>query len=337
MEIENKTPFEFAVAPSQDKEGYDYAVIVVKGTFEIKKGARELPVSDAQTPIFWSDEFYGDPEKSSVKYESDVFPSKKGTDVVLLGHAYPKGSAKTVDVALHAGGLGKSLRVFGDRSWRKSMGSWKWSEPAPFERMPLTYERAFGGADFSDPDPAKQGYERRNPVGAGFHVSGKKETLDGLPLPNLEDPKNPIKSWKDKPFPAGFGFIARNWVPRVDYAGTYDASWQNKRCPLLPEDFDERYYNGASSGLTSGQYFKGGEPIALMNASEEGELSFSLPKRSVDATLWVKGKETFHKLNLDTVIIEPDEKRTILVWRATVPCSRKFLYINRVKLKEGSL
>lgn len=337
LEIENRTPFEVAVAPSQNKEGRDYAVVVVKGTFEIKKNAKSLPVAETQAPIAWGDEYYGEPGLSSVKYESDVFPSKKGTDVVLLGHAYAaKGGDKSVDVGLQAGTLGKSVRVFGHRFWRKSVGSWKWSEPEPFDRMPLTYERAFGGKDASDPDPAKHGLEKRNPVGAGFNVAGSKERMEGLALPNLEDPKNLIGGWKDKPAPAGFGFIGRDWLPRVSYAGTYDASWQKERCPLLPNDFDEMYYNGASPGLVGTPCFKGGEAVKVSNASKEGDLSFNLPKRSVDATVWIKGKEALHKLSLDTVIIEPDERRTILVWRATVPCFRQFLYINKVKIKESS-
>lgn len=337
LEIENRTPFEIAVAPSQNKEGRDYAVIVVKGTFEIKKGEESLSVAEAQTPIVWGDEHYGEPGLSSVKYEADIFPSKKGTDVALIGSAYTrKGTDRSVDVSLQVGPLRKSVRVFGDRHWRKSIGSWKPTDPATFERMPLVYERAFGGRDASDPDPARHGYEKRNPVGAGFSVSGSKERLEGLPLPNIEDPKNLIGGWKDKPAPAGFGFIGRDWAPRVNYAGTYDEAWQKKRCPLLPDDFDETYYNGASSDLVGRPYFKGGEAVRITNASKERELSFNLPKRSIDATVWIKGKETLHHLSLDSVIIAPDEKKTILVWRATVPCFRQFLYINKVKVKERS-
>ena len=334
LEIENRTPFEVAVAPSQDKQGHDYAVVAVKGTFEMNRRGDSLAVAELQMPIVWGDEHYGDPGASSVKYEADIFPSKKGTDVVLLGHAYATGrAAKSVDVSLRVGALGKNVRVFGHRSWGKSIGSWKWTEPEPFERLPLLYERAFGGSDASDPDPTKHGYEKRNPIGTGFCVSGNRERLEGLALPNLEDPKNPITTWQDKPAPAGFGFVGRNWVPRVNYSGTYDESWQKERCPLLPDDFDDRYYNGASPDLIGLPCLKGGEAVRITNASKDGDVSFTLPKRTVNATVWIKGKGTIHTLFLDTVIIEPDENRTLLVWRATVPCFRQFLFVNKVKIR----
>lgn len=338
LEIENRTPFEIAVVPSQDKEGYDHAVVVVKGTFNIKKEAVHLPVADVQDPIIWSDEHYGEPGLSSVKYESDIFPSKKGTDVVLLGHAYPTSrSEKSVDVGVQVGPLSKKVRVFGNRTWQRTLGFWRKSEPEPFERIPLIYERAFGGSDTSDPDPAKHGIEKRNPVGTGFNMAGRKERLEGLSLPNIEDPTNLISGWKDKPSPVGFGYIGRNWVPRVSYAGTYDELWQAKRCPLLPEDFNDAYYNGAPSGLISSPYLKGGEAVRVTNASQEGDVSFTLPSRSIEAKIWMKGKEFSHKLTLDTVVIEPNDKKTILVWRATVPCFNQFLYIQKVKIKEELL
>lgn len=75
----------------------------------------------------------------------------------------------------------------------------------------------------------------------------------------------------------------------------------------------------------------------MTNASQEGDVSFTLPSRSIEAKIWMKGKEFSHKLTLDTVVIEPNDKKTILVWRATVPCFNQFLYIQKVKIKEELL
>src|SRR5207302_3596070 len=55
--------------------------------------------------------------------------------------------------------------------------------------------------------------------------------LSGQRVPNVEYPKSLI-SWK-QPRPAGFGPIARDWVPRVEFAGTYDEKWEQERLPLL--------------------------------------------------------------------------------------------------------
>ena len=98
LEIRNQTPFEVGIIPCLDKEGYDYVAIAIKGTFEIGKGNDSLPVSDAQIPLVWGDEFYGEPGVSSVKYESDTCQSKGGTDVIMKGHAYAKGGGRSVEV-----------------------------------------------------------------------------------------------------------------------------------------------------------------------------------------------------------------------------------------------
>ena len=222
LEVVNRTPFKVGVYPGMDKDGYDYAAVVVKGTFDIGNH-QELPVSQEQVPIAEADEHFGEPGVSSVKYESDTCYTKKGTDVVLVGHAYAKGgSARVIEVKLKAGHLNKRVRVFGDRMWCRALGAWRSTDPRPFDTMPLVYERAFGGEDKAHPNPSKHGLEQRNPVGTGFAVLGRKERLEELPLPNLEDPADLIGGWGDKPRPAGFGFIGRNWVPRTEYAGTYE-------------------------------------------------------------------------------------------------------------------
>lgn len=335
LEIKNQTSYEVAVIPSIDKEGYDYATVVVKGTFDIKNNLARLSLSDEQVPIVYGETYFGEPGQSSVKYESDTCLVKKGCDIVLLGHAYTNGrNRKVVDVSLQIGQLNKTVRVFGNRKWYRSLVSWRRSAPIPFDRMLLTYEKAFGGKDESHSNPTKHEWEKRNPVGTGFCVSGTKKRLEELPLPNLEDPKAVIKNWKDKPSPAGFGFIARNWIPRVKYAGTYDDSWQKKRCPLLPNDFDEFFFNGASPDLIASDYLKGGEPVKVFNASSNGNISFNLPKISFDISVWIKGEMKVHTPNLDTVIIEPDEQKMILVWRTAVPCFRAFLYIDRIRIKQ---
>jgi len=337
LDIRNNTPFNVAIAPGIGKDGRDYAAVVIKGTFDIENQQANLPVSEIQAPINYTDEYYGEPETSSMKYELDTFLTKKGTDVVLNGHAYPdKQGGKTVDVGLLVGPVRKVVRVVGDRVWYKVLGAWKATDPQPFDRMPLMYERAFGGRDETHEDPAKHSFEPRNPVGTGFAVHGRKEQLEGMHIPNLEDPLKPIKSWRDKPQPAGFGFIGRHWAPRINYAGTYDEKWQEERCPFLPDDFDEFFYNGATPDLIARKYLQGGEDVKVLNASPDGNLVFKLPRRAFDITAWIKGEQSSHDSCLDTVVIEPDERRVILVWRSTIPCFREFLYIDRVQVEEKS-
>ncbi len=76
--------------------------------------------------------------------------------------------------------------------------------------MPLVYERAYGGVDAKSEDYDKD-WDWRNPVGTGYAISSHNAA--GLCLPNIEDPNDLIRSWKDRPAPAGFGPVASRQRP----------------------------------------------------------------------------------------------------------------------------
>lgn len=331
LELQNDTPFSVALFPGLDEEGAEHVTVVVKGTFRLGGGAAIGP-ADEQEPIHHAEVFHGEPGASSVRYESDACPAKRGTDVVLNGHAHAPKPVGSLDVSLAVGPLQKTVRVFGDRVWVAVPGGFTASDPVPFTRMPLLYERAFGGVDGSDPDHTA---DRRNPVGTGF-MTGRGQAVEGLRLPNLEDPRRPVRAPSDRPPPAGFGFLARHWLPRVTFAGTYDARWKDERCPLLPADFDDRFFNGASPELTSPRPLAGGEEVRVLNASAGGLLSFRLPSVLLEVALSIKGAAAHHAPSLDTVVIEPDAGRVLVTWRVTVPTRRSFLYLDHVHVHGGA-
>jgi hypothetical protein len=181
--------------------------------------------------------------------------------------------------------------------------------------MPLNYERAFGGADTSHKNEAKHAFETSNLVGVGFHARRHKG-IRGTSLPNLEHPEKLLRRPTNKPPLAGFGFIARNWQPRCSYAGTYDQDWMDERFPFLPLDFDDRYFQGAPEDQTC-SHLQGGEHVKLTNLTPEGLLEFSLPILTVPVKLIYKTHQEDIYTICDTVIIEPDARRCILVWRAS--------------------
>jgi hypothetical protein len=208
--------------------------------------------------------------------------------------------------------------VFGDRIWFKAMGSVSMSNPVRFERIPLTYERAFGGWDRDHPDPRKHGCEPRNPVGTGYRGHGG--FVEGLRLPNLEDPRSRIRSFADKPGPAGFGFISPHWQPRAALAGAFDENWQKGRAPLLPKSFDRRHMSAARPGLVASGYLRGTEQGVVAGAVPEASMRFALPgipAPSVQVRL-VDGAPQAPAMNLDTVMVEPDHRRVMLLWRGNL-------------------
>lgn len=335
----NLTPFAAQPLLLSDERGADVLTVVVKATYSITQTGEgtSLQIAQEQAPPCLAPECYGDPAASSVKYDSDAMFTKLATDVALVGHAYPNRSgAAHVDVSLTVGPVRTVVRVFGDRVWAKTLGRWSPSQPKPFERVPLVYERAFGGWDRSNRDETKHEYEARNPVGVGFLSKKHGKVKEGARLPNLEDPRDLISSPTDRPAPVGFGFIGPHWQPRVSYAGTYGDQWKARRMPLLPDDFDRRFYNAAHPTLTAST-LRGGEPVEVVNASPHGTLRFRLPEVSPQTTVRMKDEGTHRiAMALDTVTFNTDEDRLFLVWRGNLPIHKRVHDVLWVKAQLAS-
>ncbi len=196
------------------------------------------------------------------------------------------------------------------------------SRPVPFVKMPIVYERAFGGSDNTHPNINKQGTEMRNPVGAGFHKNPDSKTIEGRPLPNIEDPRKVMHKWSDVAPPMGFGFIGRGWRPRINFAGKYDEKWKENKFPFLPDDFDFQYFQSAPTDQQV-PYLRGGEIIKCSHLSKDRPFSATIPVKKIPILFKFRDHEESADPNLDTVIIEPDQNRMLLTWRATVPIGRK--------------
>ncbi len=315
--IDNQTPFLCEPLALANEEGRPLLVLVVKATYELGAGAPRL--ADVQVPVNVTGEFWGKPEESSYRYEPECAPFKPATDVVLVGHAHAsERNTTSLLVSLKVGALQKSVRVTGERVWFKSMGSVSMTRPLAFEKLPLRYERAFGGWDRSPPEPARHTFEPRNPVGVSFRAS-PRHFEEGLHLPCLEDPNQPLKQFGQQVPPASFGFLSPNWQPRAAHAGTYDEAWRKQRMPRLPKDFDKRFFNAAPPDLVAPGYLQGGEPVTVLNASPR-PLSFQLPAGpppEVLATLSFAGDMRL-EMKLDTCIIDTDLQRLMLLWRGSV-------------------
>ncbi|MFA7060612.1 MAG: DUF2169 domain-containing protein [Pedobacter sp.] len=318
-EIDNQTPFAFEPLFLADEEARPLLVLVIKATFTIHdKGP--LTIAEEQVPVNLTGELWGEPDKSSYKYEPESAFIKPATDVALIGSAYaPAVGATDVNVVIRVGPIEKVVRIIGDRYWIKALGVISMTKAMEFERIPLIYERVFGGWNRSNPDPEKHTFEPRNPVGTGF-MSSSGSFKDAVRLPNLEDPKFLIKNNFDIPPPAGVGFISPHWQPRASYAGTYDSVWQKQRMPLLPKDFNRRFFNAASPGLTAPGFLSGNESVILTNVTKNGRLSFNLPGVCPpDCRVQLRGRNDYKlKTQLDTVIINTDENLLFLLWRSNI-------------------
>lgn len=332
----NQTPFAAERSWVRDKNGSEVWLVAVRGTFNIYPDGL-LEIAEEQSNVCLAPEYLGENGQSSLLYETDLFHTKPQTDVILHGHAYaPVGKPVTkMDVELKIDRFAKRLRVLGDRFWASGLWGMKMTEPIPFEKMPITYERAFGGWDQKSNDPKKHSWEPRNPIGTGFAV--KPIHLENQKVANIEYPKQSISSWKQRPSPAGFGPIPGNWQPRLQFAGTYDKRWEEEKLPLIPDDFDEHFYQCAPLDQQMSGYLKGGELTQLFNLTPQGYLKFRLPivKLNFDTNF---GNEIIsHTANIHTVIIEPDHPRLIMVWHTMLPCHFKVLKLEATTITDSEI
>jgi hypothetical protein len=324
-EVDNRTPFAAERGWVRDRNGAEVWLVAVKCTFDVKSDG-STAVSAEQPPVLRVPEYHGEPGRSSVKFDADLVFTKTTTDIIVIGHAYALNGrpVSQLDVGLLVGPVQKWLRVIGDRPWdaRRPLS------PKPFTKMPLVYERAFGGVD-SKSLHTERDWEWRNPIGTGFAVSS--DNMQGRSLPNIEYPNELIRSWKDRPQPAGFGAIASHWQSRAGLAGTYDDKWMRERQPLLPEDFDERFFQCAPQDQQAPSFLRGGESVVLHHLSPGGDLRFTLPKvfLGFDTRFYDGSREIHTQRRLHTVILEPDYPRVSLVWHTALPCHFKVQKLER--------
>jgi hypothetical protein len=339
------SPYRFAVLPGKDEAGHDIFSVLAKRTYDIQPN-RPVTPADKVRPFVEVDEYWddGDPECSTVKYETDFVSYKIATDVVVIGKALAPGGKPVayLDTFVELAGRKKIIRVFGDRKcmYRRNAAP-TFTDPNPFTEMPIRYERAYGGKDtLSNPDLLF--YYPRNQLGVGTVIKNLPETVDGLSLPNLEDPNDLLtperivigepERWNQQPLPAGFGWFQRTWYPRCSFVGAMpsfvdvDTVLREEQLGLVPKSqialsrqfklpsFEARFNSGASLGLMF-PYLTGNESVRLANLTPEGSIVFQLPGETPRISLDIGRGENELKPVLHNVCVRLESMQVDLVWR----------------------
>lgn len=318
--VNNTTPFHFEPLFLQDEEMRPLFVGLVKAAFRIQPDnmGPVIPMKKQIAPVL-AGELYGEPEKSSYKYEPECVPFKLNTDIVLIATARaPNQNMTQFDCGFRVGDSIQIARIFGDRFWHKNALGMTMSTPEIVTEIPLIYENAFGGVDTSIESKHGHPFEQNNPVGKGYHKNSNN-CIENSPLPNIEDPNHLITHYTDCPTPIGFGFTSPNWLPRRLLAGTYNKKWENERSPKLPADFNPLFFNASPQKLLVDGYLKGNEPVQVYNASPWPKLKFSLPDINAPS-ISVKlknGKVLKLQTVLDTVIVNTDDMLLFLHYRCS--------------------
>jgi hypothetical protein len=329
-QIENRTPFAAGQSWVRDLNGAETWIVVVKATFDVTAGG-DVVIAGVQPPPCRSPVYRGEPGHSSIEYDNDFVLGKVATDIVVNGTAHaPEGHpASAIDVGFRVGPVSKMLRVVGDRTW---MIGGILSHAEAIISKPLWYEYAFGGTDPRSSTPDIDRYWP-NPVGTGFVISD--QALGEVRVANVEYPNDPVRSWKGRPKPAGFGVIGSHWEERARLAGTYDAKWERDRQPLLPADFQLRHFQCVPSDQQAPGFLVGGEPVSLLNLTPSGALNFLLPKVSLRfETRFMDDEQREHPSpSLHTVIVEPEGPRVSLIFHSALECHAKVYKLDHTRVE----
>lgn len=322
MELLNFTKMVVGHTVGLQKDGRSLLIIVAKGTFNFPSDGREPELAESQLPLVDADIFSGEPGFSAPICEADYAPRKSRCDVLLNGSAYSPGGRpiQKVSVALRVGPMAKTFNVVGRRLWTRGMTSMTPSEPEFFVRLPISYDYAFGGIDSTVPD--KPRHFPTNHAGKGFSHHMNLDKVVGLPISNTEEIDNPIANPRGSYRPMALGPIGRSWEPRCKLTGTYDQNWLDNVCPLLPDDFDEEYYQAAPRDQQI-PYLLGGEEVSLLNLTPEGQTHFKIPRVEIPVTIIPVDGEEIEGVPAstvcDTLLLEPDNRQFTLVWRVCWP------------------
>jgi hypothetical protein len=299
MKFLNQTPLPAALLKTTIDGERIAASVVARATFDLSGAVPALATEQT-----WQ----VDPEPMSTPYgpmEGDGVFRRDGVDIFLFGTAWtPDGRPATASaVELRVGAFHRRLVVTGDRVWQsRASGTIAPSAPRPFTSMPLTLARAFGGTTIWDgleqPHPD-------NPKGLGYYLTAADAT--DRPLPNIEEADAPVRSWSDRPDPAGLGFCPAHSQLRLKEAFILEEHG-------LPIRITRRLFNLAFPRMVAPSV-QPGDVVSIRGVRAAGSLELRVPDLPVLARIRLGDNEFTQRAAIDQIGFEPDENRMFVSYR----------------------
>jgi hypothetical protein len=302
MQLVNLTPYPAALFRGVLDEERLCASVAARVTFDLN-GAGTDPVVEQAWPVEpgpW-DSPYGTMAGDELFYRG-------GVDLFVFGSACAPGGApaRSVDVVLEVDGrVHYRIVVFGERRWERRGGSLVPSEPLPFTTLPLTLAHAFGGQDEWDALPVPY---PDNPHGLGYYVD--EAHAEGGALPRIEDPANPVRTWDDRPEPAGMGLPPPFFGPRLRRSVDVD-----ERTGRITR-FDGLFFNAAFPAMVLPRQQLGpGTRLRLWGVQPSGPLDVNVPVSGLQVRLAFGDQVTDVAMPIDQVGIEVEQRRLFISYR----------------------
>lgn len=266
--------------------------VIAKATFAF---AAEAPATRVEPQaIFAKDVHHGRSAVRSIRFASDRVPYLTRAEIFLAGHAYAPSSGPVEEMRVRLGVFDGTRPVLDKTLLVRENGG--------FQKIPLVYERAFGGPGCAD-----------NPFGVG--------AVSGLGEPNIVDPQQ-------EQCPAGFTPLGQGLPARKALLGKMPRKVLESPLIELPDDFDWRYFQAAPPGQQV-DFLRGNEWIAIYGVHpSRSRVRTRLPGALGLAR--VHGLSGFGvaegqplTLHADVLRIDSDEQRCTLTFRGVFPVPRE--------------
>lgn len=349
------------------RPGREVVRAYVKMTYATRTGAcRPGPALPLRHPLL------DEKKRPTLIPGTDYWPAKSWTDVAVIGAACAPGGrpVERMRVAVGVGTRTKQIDVLGRRVVTWHAGQPVFSASEPFVEMPLSYDNAYGGVDARvEPGLVSEGQlvkwatgldhpgaYPRNPFGKGYVVA--REPCDGMELPNLEMPQDPLTPaclvvgdpalWHRQPVPWCFDWLHARMFPRSLFylrtSGPWvpppeDEAYAERHWGVVSQDYLDwrdssdagdplgahpRFYQEASIGLCFSRIGPG-TPIKLQGVHPEGRtVEFALPP---PPSLEVISEGTIQTLapRLNNVECLPADDLVTLTYVAEIAPPRTFI------------
>ena len=347
MELVNHTPVAagLRVSTIEGSETARHGLLTAKATFTV--GDDGLVALDSQRPfpLFELDQ----PTPFGPLPADDLPRRDRALEVIVVGAVHGQGRTH-MTVELTVGDRRQRLLVFGDRYWTGDRRGAEISEPAPIDRLPLTWDRAFGGSAecWIDEHSILDIEHPMNRHGRGFETSklvrdlGKAfESPPGYPhlapdyrrwLPNFEDPRHPIHGWADDPRPYCWSTMPTDIGAHVQQV--HDRVRDGD--PMGPEDTLAVVYHRAHPDWVI-PIPPSEATVTLKGMTPRGAWSFRLPRLQVFGDYQLGERTGTRELEPHLLMLLPEQSRFYLVYRhfftmeVTPGMPRSF----RLRLAEG--
>lgn len=300
MEVVSSSRFPCAAITWRSRRIGWVVTVVTKTTFSLVPGESE--VAPKQRRMSQSD---AEGEPNILRKPNDFVPFKTRPEVLLVGSAFAprKSRVGRLVARLVVGEVDKQIEVHADR-WMTRDG--EIMPGAPFERMPLGWDRAAGGPGTN------------NPIGI---PTGTRDERGRRRLPNLQPIGAHVTSQDDPVEPVGFGPIPAAWPSRKQLLGPSSQSLLTKRWfdEPLSDDFDPAFFNAAPSDQRV-EALPADLHLVLENLTPIAPRFVTNLPRVEPSIIIERGvsRQALHPL-VDTLLVDTDRGICTLTWRVHTP------------------